>query len=127
VTVSEALKEMASIAWNNQIKGSSLKRNSLLVPIAILFDQIRRQQPILDSEALRAASIEKIFDHLDRISEKGRGQKARAATEAITNHFFHTLLQENYRDKTHHLIRDEKDIKSAYLFYLRSHIGKKES
>jgi hypothetical protein len=126
VTVSAALKDMAQVAWAKQIKGQTLRRNSLLVPMAIFFDQIRKQQPVLDMEALRAASIEKIFDHLDRISERGRGKSTREALEHIANRFFYTLLQENYGGKIHRMISDEKDLKAAYLFYLRSNITKKE-
>ena len=114
------------MAWSKNIKGPSLKRNSLLVPMAIFFDQIRQQQPILDKEALRAAAIEKIFDHLDRISEQGRGKSTREALEFIANHFFITLLEDNYGGKIHRMIGDEKDLKAAYLFYLRGNIKKKE-
>lgn len=118
---------MASIAWSKQIKGQTLKRNSLLVPMAMFFDQIRKQQPILDKESLRASSIEKIFDHLDRISERERGKTTREAIEKMANHFFQTLLKDNYNGKIHRMLSDEKDLKAAYLFYLRSNIGKKSN
>ena len=127
MTVSETLKDMAQVAWLKQIKGQTLKRNSLLVPMAMFFDQIRKQQPVLDKEALRAASIQKIFDHLDRISdERGRGKSTREAIETIADHFFQTLLEENYAGKVHRMISDEKDLKAAYLFYVRGNIGKKK-
>jgi hypothetical protein len=126
VTVSEALKSMAKLAIENRIRGNTTKRNALLTPVSILFDKVRQQQPVLDVEALRAAAIETVYDHLYRISDMGRGEKTRVAVEAIANYFFQTLLKENYGGKVHHLIRDEKDIKSAYLFYVRSNLGNKE-
>jgi len=126
MTVSETLKAMAKLAWSKQIKGQTLKRNSLLMPMLMFFDQIRKQQPVLDTEALRAAAIEKIFDHLDRISDNGRGKTTREAVEEIANLFFNGLIENNYNGKIHRIISDEKDLKAAYLFYLRSHIGKKE-
>ena len=124
--VSEILKRMAEVAWQHNLKGPSLKRNSLLVPMAMLFDQIRIQQPVLDREAQRAAVVEKVFDHLDRISERGRGKNTKEAVEEMVNLFFHTLLEERYGGKVHHLVSDEKDLKSAYLFYVRGNIQKKE-
>lgn len=126
MNVSETLKQMAELAWEHNMKGPSLKRNSLLVPVAMLFDQVRVQKPILDREAQRAAAIEQIYDHLDRISERGRGKKTKEAAEKMANLFFHTLLEENYSGKVHRLVSDEKTIKSAYLFYIRSNIQKKE-
>ena len=126
MTVSEILKAMAEIAWTKQIKGQTLKRNSLLMPMLMFFDQIRKQQPVLDIAALEAAVSEKIFNHLDRISDNGRGKSTREAIEKIANLFFKELIEKSYHGKIHRIISDEKDLKAAYLFYLRSHIGKKE-
>ncbi len=126
MTVSEILKAMAEIAWTKQIKGQTLKRNSLLMPMLMFFDQIRKQQPVLDIAALEAAVNEKIFNHLDRISDNGRGKATREAIEKLANLFFKELIENSYHGKIHRIISDEKDLKAAYLFYLRSHIGKKE-
>ena len=127
MTVSEILKAMAEIAWTNQLKApNSLKRNTLLKPMLILFDQIRKQQLVLDMEALRAASIQKISDHLDRVSDYRRSNTTRKAIEEFVNFFFIDLIEKSYHGKIHRIISDEKDLKAVYLFYLRSHIGKKE-
>lgn len=126
MTVSDVLQSMAKQAWSSKIKGQSLKRNALLMPLNILFDEIRQEQPVLDREAVRAASCQLIFDYLDRISELGRGKKTSEGSEIIVNHFFHDLLDTCYAGKLPQLLRDEKALKAAYLFYIRKEIPTKE-
>lgn len=126
MTVSNILQAMAKQAWSMQIKGQSLKRNALLMPLNILFDEVRQEQPVLDREAVRAATCQLIFDYLERISQIGRGKKSLESSEIIVNHFFHDLLDNCYAGKLPQLLRDEKALKAAYLFYIRKEIPTKE-
>lgn len=126
MTVSNILQAMAKQAWSTQIKGQSLKRNALLMPLNILFDEVRQEQPVLDREAVRAATCQLIFDYLERISQIGRGKKTLESSEIIVNHFFHDLLDNCYAGKLPQLLRDEKALKAAYLFYIRKEIPTKE-
>jgi CRISPR-associated protein Csc3 len=129
---SKIIKEMAAIAWKARIKGKSLERNSLMMPINKVFDQIRRQQHVLDLETLRAATITEVFTYLERIHDsksskyKINKRETRLKVEELVNLFFHQVLRGIYQDKLARLMVDEKNIKAAYLFYVRNEITSKE-
>src|SRR5262249_6276984 len=54
-SVSARLKTMAQLAAEHTIRGSSFKRNSLLDPISLAFDRLRRKSTPLDLDTLQAA------------------------------------------------------------------------
>lgn len=129
---SKIIKEMAAISWKARIKGKSLERSSLMMPINKVFDQIRRQQHVLDLETLRAATTTEIFTYLERIHDsksskyKINKRETRLKVEEFVNLFFHQILRAIYQDKLARLMVDEKNIKAAYLFYVRNEISSKE-
>lgn len=125
---SEIIKQMSKIAWDSHIKGDSLKRNSLLYPINTVFEQIRKQNQFLDLELVRASTIQKIFDYLDRINESEYkvGQKKREKITEFVDIFFDKLLLETYKNKINLILSDEKNLKAAYLFYINNQISKGE-
>ena len=71
---SKIIQEMAAIAWKSGIRGKGLKRSPLMMPINKIFDQIRKQQLLLDLETLRAATITEIFSYLERIHDPKKPQ-----------------------------------------------------
>lgn len=127
-TSSVVLKAMARLGWEGRIKGSSLARNSLLYPMNTIFNQLQRQQNILDLETQRASLAQKLFDYLERIAEEGYkpGATKHEKIERFVNLFFEDLLEKVYHNNSQKLLADEKDIKAAYLFYIRAEIPQKE-
>lgn len=125
---SEIIKQMSKIAWDSKIKGKTLERNALLQPINMVFDQIRKQNQFLDLELVRASTIQKIFDYLDRINESEYkvGQKKREKITEFVDIFFDKLLLETYKNKINLILSDEKNLKAAYLFYINNQISKGE-
>ncbi|QSR87925.1 type I-D CRISPR-associated protein Cas10d/Csc3 [Methylacidiphilum caldifontis] len=120
--LSDYIKELAKIGWDGKIKGETLVRNSLLYPLNEIFDNLRKESSVFDIEAKRASIIQKIFDHLSRIIEWEVGK---TKYNHVTN-FVNTFLEmydKLYGNKLSKLLSDEKDIKSAYLFYLRNEIN----
>ena len=128
VKPSELIKKMAEIGWSNQIKGNSLERNSLLQPINLIFDQIRKQNQILDIELIRTSTIQKIFDYLDRVNDSKYeiGKTKMGKITELVDIFFKELLEKCYRNKVQLILSDEKNLKASYLFYVRNFIPSKE-
>jgi CRISPR-associated protein Csc3 len=125
---SQVIKELAKIGWQGKIKGRNLVRSSLMMPINKIFDKLRRQQQILDLETLRAAIITEIFTYLERTADPNYPWKAetrikkRRKVEELVTIFFDKILDGIYQGKLARLAVDEKDIKAAYLFYVRNEI-----
>ncbi|MEA5574894.1 hypothetical protein [Anabaena sp. UHCC 0451] len=127
--VSEVLKELAKIGWKAKIKGKALVRSSLMMPLNKIFDKLRRQQQIPDLETLRAATITEIFTYLERTANpnfRPPGREKREQVELFVDLFFNKILYKIYQGKLTRLMIDEKDIKAAYLFYIRNEITPKE-
>lgn len=131
-SVSEVIKQMAQIGWQTKIKGKTLVRSSLMMPITTIFDKLRRQQQILDLETLRAATITEVLTYLERTENpkyrrsKEKWRETREKVEEFVNFFFYQILADSYQNKLARLMIDEKDIKAAYLFYVRTQIKPKE-
>ncbi|CBN54049.1 MULTISPECIES: hypothetical protein [Kamptonema] len=131
-SVSEVIKKMAKIGWSAKIKGNSLARSSLMMPLNRIFDKLRRQQQILDFETLRAATISEVLTYLETTENpkyrrnKEKWRETREKVEEFVNLFYHQILSGSYQNKLARLMKDEKDIKAAYLFYVRSQIQPKE-
>jgi CRISPR-associated protein Csc3 len=127
--VSEILKQMAEIGWNAKLKGKSLARSSLMMPIQTIFHKLRRQQQILDVETLRASTITEIFTYLENITTDPKykpGRNKHLQIESFVNLFFQQIFEAIYQNKLPRLLKDEKDIKGAYLFYVRNQIPEKQ-
>lgn len=126
--LSEALQRLAEIAWQNGLRGRSLERSSLLFPLDEVFQKLRHPGREADREALKAAAAEDIFSHLSRIAEEQYrpGRKKREAAKAFVEAFFNEVLDGVYRGNTRKLLADEKLLRSAFLFYVREQIPRKE-
>ena len=98
---SDCIKRMAELGWEGKIKGSSLERNSLLQPINLIFDQIRKQSQVLDIEIIRSSTIQKIFDYLERINDSKYhvGKSKLEKVTAFVDIFFNQLLNNCYKNK----------------------------
>jgi CRISPR-associated protein Csc3 len=126
--LSEELEKLAQIAWSGGLRGSSLRKNSLMMPLDEVFTKLNTRSEETDVELLRAATIEDIFEHLERISKEYRpGRKKWEAAEAFVNGFFEDIYQGVYGGKLRKLLADEKLLRSAYLFYVRQQIPSKKS
>lgn len=121
--LSQELEKVAQIAVQNNLRGSSFERSSLLYP----FDEVMRKlaqdqgRTAVDRETLRAAAIQDIYDHLDRLATRAgyKMTKARAeACAAFVNGWFDDILIV-YEGQMRKLVADEKLLRSAYLFYVR--------
>jgi len=119
---SDYIKQLARIGWEGKIKGETLVRNSLLHPVNEIFNNLRKESSVLDLEAKRASIAQKIFDYLSRISEYEVGKTKLAHVTNFANTFFE-MFEKLYGNKLAKLLSEEKDIKAAYLFYLRNQIN----
>ncbi len=126
--LSEVLQRLAEIAWQNGLRGRSLEKSSLLFPLDELFQKVRHTGGAADRETLMAAATGDIFDHLRRIAEEQYkpGRKKREASKAFVDVFFRDLLEGIYAGNVRKLLADEKLLRSAFLFYVREQIPRKE-
>src|SRR5258708_38902975 len=120
----QELKELAEYAATNSIRGSSLKRNSLLKPLDIILQELDRcpdpQNPN-ELELVRTGTKGLIFEHMERIA--GANYKPGRTKEGKVSHyvdlFFDGVLTKAHRGKVNRLLTRERLIRSAYLVYYR--------
>lgn len=126
--LSEELQKLAEIAWSGGLRGRSLRKNSLMMPLDEIFSKLNSRSEEADIDLLRAAIIEDIFEHMERIADQYRpGRTKWEATEAFVNGFFDNVYQGIYGGKMRKLLADEKLLRSAYLFYVREQIPSKKT
>src|SRR6266700_1796060 len=107
----QELKELATYAAQNNIRGSTFKRNSLLKPLDIILQELDRC-PAPDNanelELVRAGTKGLIFDHLERIAD-AEYKPGRTKRDKV-NHYVDLFFNR------------ERLIRSAYLFDVREAI-----
>ena len=120
----QELKELAEYAANNNIRGTSLKRNSLLKPLDIILQELDRCPNPDDPnelELVRTGTKGLIFEHLERIASAD--YKPGRTKEGKVNHyvdlFFDEVLKKANHSKVNRLLSRERLIRSAYLVYYR--------
>jgi len=123
--LTEILDEMSKIAWEEHLRGATLKRSPLLYALTEIFDHMDRISPQFDAEAMIAATKRDLFDHLDRISTTGRGRKAQDAIDHFVDLWYSGVVHEVYGGSLTRVLQDERLLKSAYLFYVQCHIPQK--
>ncbi|MEW6732808.1 MAG: type I-D CRISPR-associated protein Cas10d/Csc3 [Acidobacteriota bacterium] len=123
VSVTNILEQMAEVAWQKSIRGATLAHTSLIKPIDIAFQLLRRQGN-REVSFLKLVSMEEILRHIERTSEYGVGQERNEAIETWTILFFDELLVKGFHADIRRLIRDEKLVKAAYTTLLRQQLRK---
>ncbi len=84
----EELKELATFAATNGIRGTSLKRNSLLKPLDIILQELDRCPNPEDGnelELVKTGTKGLIFEHIERIADAKF--KPGRTKEGKVNHF----------------------------------------
>lgn len=120
----DALEHLAKQAWANHIIGASLKRNALIKPFDMLLEALEESPRPEDRECVRAATVEEIFAHLERInaSEYKLGRTKREAVKEYVRIFFDELLDGRYHGDVNRLLDRSRMLRSAYLFHVREQI-----
>lgn len=126
--LSAALQNLAQIAWADKLKGRSLKKNSLIMPLDEILKKLSHHSDEADIGVLQAAITEDIFEHLERIADANYrpGKTKWRATKTFVDSFFEEVYQQVYKGQLQQLLADEKLIRSAYLFYIREQISPKD-
>jgi hypothetical protein len=114
---------MAEIATEYKLWGRSrIKRNSLLAPLSIAFEDLRRRSPEMDLAFVRAQTTEDIFAHIDRVRRQANPQFQIGTTkrQGITAYVdeFYRILEDVYRVQLPKAFAQEKAFKAAYLCFL---------
>lgn len=127
VQLSTQLQRLAEIAWKSGIRGRSLEKSALLYPVGEVFAKLGHSSGHVDREALKAAAVQDIFDHLSRIADDRYkpGRKKWEATKEFVDVWFDDVLEGVYGGNLRKLLADEKLIRSAFLFYVREQIPRK--
>jgi len=121
--LSARVKKMAEIATEYKLWGRSrVNRNSLLDPLSMAFENLRRKSPEMDMAFVRAQTIEEIFAHLSRVRLQAnpRFRIGKTKRQGITTYVdeFYRMVGEIYRDHLPRVLPQEKAIKAAYLCFL---------
>lgn len=126
--LSEELKKLAELAWENRLIGKSLERSSLLFTFNEVMQKLAQAGGVLDVEVLKAATTEDIFAHLSRIADEPYkpGRTKMDACTIFVAGWFDTILGGVYNGNARKMLADEKLLRSAFLFYLRNQIPRKE-
>jgi len=126
----QELRTLATYAAQNSIRGTSLKRNSLLKPLDIIIQELDRcpaPDDLNELELIRAGTKELIFDHLERIAKTDYkpGRTKRDKVNHYVDLFFDEVLFKAHHGKVNRLLSRERLIRSAYLFYVRDALPQK--
>ncbi|MCB0109798.1 MAG: hypothetical protein KDE53_27940, partial [Caldilineaceae bacterium] len=126
--VNETIEKLAQLAWDGNLKGQTLAKNSLMMPLDHCFEKVQMMQPPLDKETLRAVTITDIYSYLERIRDDGMvGQETQRKAKAFVDAFFDELWGEKYSNNRQRLLSDEKLIRSAFLFHIREILAKRSA
>ena len=126
--VNETIQKLAQLAWDGNLKGQTLAKNSLMMPLDHCFEKVQLMQPPLDKETLRAVTITDIYSYLERIREDGMvGAETQRKAKAFVDVFFDALWGDSYANNRQRLLADEKLIRSAFLFHIRELLAKRSA
>jgi CRISPR-associated protein Csc3 len=123
----EALKQMAAVAVEGHLRGSSWKRNSLLKPLDIILDNLESEPKEEFRDLVRRASERNIFDHIDSIADPQYkpGKRKQDQIRAYVDIFFDDILVTLYKKDVNRLLRHNRMLRSAYLIYYRDALPEK--
>jgi CRISPR-associated protein Csc3 len=126
--LSTQLQRLAEIAWKNGLRGRSLEKSALLYPTSEMLAKLSHSSGHIDQETLRAATTQDIFDHLYRIADDRYkpGKRKWEAIKEFVDIWFDDVLAGVYEGNLRKLLDDEKLIRSAFLFYVREQIPRKQ-
>lgn len=126
--VNETIQKLAQLAWEGNLKGQTLAKNSLMMPLDHCFEKVQLMQPPVDKETLRAVTITDIYSYLERIREEGMvGQETQRKAKVFVDAFFDELWGTHYANNRQRLLSDEKLIRSAFLFHIRELLAKRSA
>jgi len=125
--LSTELQRLAEIAWKSRLRGRSLEKSALLYPVGEVFAKLSHATSNVDRDALQAAVVQDIFDHLYRIAEDQYkpGKTKWEAIKRFVDIWFKDVLEGVYGGNLRKMLADEKLIRSAFLFYVREQIPSK--
>jgi CRISPR-associated protein Csc3 len=129
--LSDVLHNLAQLAWEGRLRGSSLKRSSLLFPVTEVFTKMTVIGGEHDRAVIMAATVQDMYEHLERIADANYkpvpGGSIWQAAQQFVEAWYADLLDDIYGGSYQKLLRDQKLISSAYLFYVQSLIPRKSS
>jgi CRISPR-associated protein Csc3 len=119
--LSEVLNRLAAHARQYNLRGRSFERSSILFPVAEVFAKLETAGAERDQEFLMAATVQDIFAHLERlaVAQYKPGATKYGAVVEFVRLWYEEVLDDVYRKNWQRLLRDEKLIRSAYLFYFQ--------
>lgn len=111
------LRELAQVAVEGKIWGSSFKRTAQSEPFTAFISAIRSQKPYMDSDLIFANLVQQYHTRLDRIREHGVGQ---TKYEQVKKYYevLRQLYEQVYHGRADKLLSDRKTLEAAYLFFL---------
>ena len=126
--LSDHLQQLAEAAWQGGLRGKSLKKNSLMMPLDEIFQKLNQRSLTFDDAALKATISEDIFEYLERIADEQYrpGQRKMAAATTFVETFFTDVYHGSYQGNRTRLLADEKLLRSAFMFYIRQQIPTKK-
>lgn len=126
-TIMPYIKELARIAWEGQLKGDSLKDNSLAKPLDVAFDSFERWRlEYEDEEEARAIMSKEIARAIERIAPMFYGAKKIENISQFINVLFDQIYKGVYQGNRLNLIENRKRIRAAYLYFITQIIPKRE-
>jgi CRISPR-associated protein Csc3 len=127
--LSTHLQKLAEISWQGGLRGKSLKKNSLMTPLDEIFKKLNLRSATLDEAALQAVIAEDIFEYLERIADEqyAPGKRKMNAASEFVDTFFRDVLHGVYQNNLAKLLTEEKQLRSAFMFYMRQQIPAKQA
>ncbi|MDQ2805951.1 MAG: hypothetical protein M3Z04_03370 [Chloroflexota bacterium] len=127
-----SLEQMATLAAQRRLMGSSFKRNSLIKPLDIILENLEREPRREIRGIVQAAAIDQIDEHLNRITQAeyrlgyAKRDLKRDIIADYVDLFFSGLLKQEHRGDVNRLLQRKKLFRSAYLIYFRNALSQKD-
>ncbi|RKU18303.1 hypothetical protein C6503_09650 [Candidatus Poribacteria bacterium] len=126
-TIMSHIKELARIAWEGQLKGDSLKDNSLAKPLDVAFDSLERWQSEHETEEeARAIMSKEVARAIERLDKRFFGAKKLENISQFVTVLFDHIYKGVYQGNLLNLLENRKRIRSGYLYFITEMIPKRD-
>ncbi len=123
------IKELACIAWEGRLKGTSLKDHALAKPLDIAFDSLERWQregKRETEEEVRAIMSKQIARAIERLDKQFFGTKKLENISQFVTVFFDQIYKDIYQENLYDLLENRKRIRAGYLYFITEMIPKRD-
>lgn len=114
------LRELATLAAKEHIRGRSFKRSAILTPFTQMLEALERWPKPEDRGYLRAMLKNEVSAHIERAASPYKlSPQRKQAVYTYVDRFFDLLLDQEHHGNPQHLLDRARLLRGAYLIFFR--------